>query len=81
MARKFLKDSDGLQLITSSDNRQRAFQVAETIADDLGVEAVITKVRDPETGGYGLGIYIVSKESSFTPELTEEAIRIWNEFI
>ncbi len=81
MARKFLKDSNGLQLVTDSTNRSRAFQVAETISADLGVEAVVTKVKDLETGGAGLGIYIVYSKKEIPPGLTEEAARIWHEFI
>ncbi len=81
MARKFLKDQDGVQLITSCNNRSRAFQVAETISLDLGIKAVVINVKDPETGGNGLGIYILSKNGEISPPLLEEAIKLWNEFI
>ena len=82
MARKFLKDSEGLQLITGNGNRSRAFQVAETISDDLNVTAVVTNIKDPETGGTGLGIYISNnKDTELSPGIMEEAAKLWNEFI
>lgn len=81
MARKFLKDNDGLQLITSTHNRSRAFQVAETISLDLEVTAVVTNVKDPETGGKGLGIYVINKDGEIPPDTLEEAIKLWNEYI
>lgn len=77
----FLKDSDGLQLITSSRNRSRAFQVAETISDDLNVRAVVTNARDPETGGIGLGMYLVKEKGDISPDTIEKAIKLWEEFI
>ena len=82
MARKFLKDSEGLQLVTGKNNRSRAFQVAETIADDLHVTAVVTNVKDLDNGGTGLGIYLSdNKDNDLSPVLMEEAARLWNEFI
>ena len=81
MARKFLKDSEGLQLITSTHNKSRAFQVAETISLDLGIKAVVTNVKDPETGGKGLGIYVISSDGEIPPKMLEEAIKLWNEYI
>ncbi len=81
MARKFLKDSEGLQLITSTHNKSRAFQIAETISLDLGIKAVVTNVKDPETGGKGLGIYVISSDGEIPPKMLEEAIKLWNEYI
>lgn len=81
MARRYLKDEDGIPLITQKSNRSRAFQVAETISVELGIEAVITRARDSESGGEGLGIYVTSHDGELSPAIMQEAIELWREYI
>lgn len=80
MPRKFVKDHEGQNVMTVPDNRKLAFQVAETVSLELGIEAVVTKVRNPETGGMALGMYLSGGKRDVTPEEVEQAASIWFEY-
>lgn len=81
MARRFIKDEDGLQLTTHVENRQMAFQIAETIQLDLGVEAIVIKARDPETGGEAVSIYLSGGKNDICEDTVSKALKIWRDFI
>lgn len=44
------------------------------------MEAVITRVRDPETGNAALGLYINSGKKDIAPHEMELARKLWREF-
>ncbi len=81
MARKFVKDREGQNVLTLPDNRKLAFQVAETVSLELGIDAVVTRVKNPETGGMALGMYLSGGKRDVTPEEIETAASIWRKYL
>lgn len=80
MPRRFVKDDEGANLRVPQEREALAFQVAQTITQALGMEAVITRVRDPETGNAALGLYINSGKKDIAPHEMELARKLWREF-
>ncbi len=81
MARRFVKDENGVPLWVPREKRQLAFRVAQTITEALGMEAVITNIRHPESGEEGAGLYLSSGAKEVPPAAMEHARELWRHFL
>lgn len=81
MPRRFVKDEEGNNLRAPLQREALAFQVAQTISQALGIEAIIARVRDPETGGKALGLYLVTGQKDVSPRELQLARELWVQFL
>jgi len=80
MGRRFVKDENGVPLWVPQEKRQLAFRVTQTITDAIGMEAVASTIRNPETNEEGLGLYLNSGPGEIPPESLERARELWLHF-
>ncbi len=76
MARTLVTYEDGTIVLYSLKQREHAFRVATLIEASLGVEAVIVRRVNKETGFPGLAMYLTSDKQVIHDGLVAEARNI-----
>lgn len=76
-----IPDESGIPLFASEEARESVFRLAQTIELETGTVAVPVRKRDPESGAWGFGIYLMRENRVVVEADLDAALRLWREHL